>query len=43
MREIIHGVQVSAPFRNVKYALEVFDALEGFGSVPDEIAKANIN
>src|SRR5712664_517408 len=28
VREIIHGVQVSAPFGNVKYALEVFDALK---------------
>ncbi|MEO6392755.1 MAG: bifunctional homocysteine S-methyltransferase/methylenetetrahydrofolate reductase [Pyrinomonadaceae bacterium] len=28
----IQGVQVSAPFGNVKYALEVFEALEGFGA-----------
>lgn len=28
----IQGVQVSAPFNNVKYALEVFEALEGFGA-----------
>src|SRR5947207_5209364 len=27
VREIIHGVQVSAPFGNVRYALEVFDVL----------------
>jgi methionine synthase I (cobalamin-dependent)/5,10-methylenetetrahydrofolate reductase len=27
VRDIIQGVQVSAPFGNVKYALEVFDAL----------------
>ena len=27
----IQGVQVSAPFGNVKYALEVFEVLEGFG------------
>ncbi len=27
VRDIIHGVQVSAPFGNVKYALEVFGAL----------------
>ena len=32
VRDLIQGVQVSAPFGNVKYALEVFDALEGFGS-----------
>jgi hypothetical protein len=30
VRDVIHGVQVSAPFGNVKYALEVFDVLEGF-------------
>src|ERR1041384_6912538 len=29
--EFIQGVQVSAPFGNVKYALEVFEALPGFG------------
>jgi len=28
---ISKGVQVSAPFGNVKYALEVFGALEDFG------------
>src|SRR5215813_8015146 len=32
VREFIQGVQVSAPFGNVKYALEVFDVLPGFGS-----------
>jgi hypothetical protein len=32
VRDIIHGVQVSAPFGNVKYALEVFDALEEFAA-----------
>ncbi len=31
VRDVIHGVQVSAPFGNVKYALEVFDVLEEFG------------
>jgi methionine synthase I (cobalamin-dependent)/5,10-methylenetetrahydrofolate reductase len=30
VRDVIHGVQVSAPFGNVKYALEVFDVLENF-------------
>ncbi|HKP36392.1 MAG TPA: bifunctional homocysteine S-methyltransferase/methylenetetrahydrofolate reductase [Pyrinomonadaceae bacterium] len=30
VREFIQGVQVSAPFGNVKYALEVFDALPEF-------------
>lgn len=32
VRDIIQGVQVSAPFGNVKYALEVFDVLENFGA-----------
>jgi hypothetical protein len=27
---MIQGVQVSAPFNNVKYALEVFEALPEF-------------
>jgi len=27
VRDVIQGVQVSAPFGNVKYALEVFDVL----------------
>ena len=30
VRDAIQGVQVSAPFGNVKYALEVFSVLEGF-------------
>lgn len=32
VRDVIAGVQVSAPFGNVRYALQVFEALEGFGS-----------
>ncbi|HLA09785.1 MAG TPA: bifunctional homocysteine S-methyltransferase/methylenetetrahydrofolate reductase [Pyrinomonadaceae bacterium] len=32
VRDQIQGVQVSAPFGNVKYALEVFEVLEGFGA-----------
>ena len=32
VREFIQGVQVSAPFGNVKYALEVFSALPEFAS-----------
>ncbi|HVG30260.1 MAG TPA: bifunctional homocysteine S-methyltransferase/methylenetetrahydrofolate reductase [Pyrinomonadaceae bacterium] len=31
VRGMIQGVQVSAPFNNVKYALEVFEALPEFG------------
>jgi homocysteine S-methyltransferase len=30
VRDAIQGVQVSAPFNNVKYALEVFEALPEF-------------
>jgi homocysteine S-methyltransferase len=30
VRDLIQGVQVSAPFGNVRYALDVFDALEEF-------------
>ncbi len=30
VRELIQGVQVSAPFNNVRYALEVFEALPEF-------------
>src|SRR5881394_2291617 len=36
VRDVIHGVQVSAPFGNVKYALEVFSVLEGFGATKAE-------
>lgn len=32
VRDLIQGVQVSAPFGNVKYALQVFEALEDFAS-----------
>ncbi len=32
VRDLIQGVQVSAPFGNVRYALEVFDALEDFST-----------
>src|SRR6266704_2081956 len=37
VRDLIQGVQVSAPFGNVKYALEVFDALPEF-STPGKTA-----
>jgi len=30
VRDVIQGVQVSAPFGNVKYALDVFEVLENF-------------
>ncbi len=32
VRELIQGVQVSAPFNNVRYALEVFEALPEFAA-----------
>ncbi len=32
VRDVIQGVQVSAPFGNVKYALQVFEALDEFKS-----------
>lgn len=32
VRDVIAGVQVSAPFGNVKYALQVFDVLDEFDS-----------
>jgi methionine synthase I (cobalamin-dependent)/5,10-methylenetetrahydrofolate reductase len=32
VRDLIQGVQVSAPFNNVRYALEVFEALPEFGA-----------
>jgi homocysteine S-methyltransferase len=30
VRDLIQGAQVSAPFNNVRYALEVFEALDEF-------------
>ena len=39
VRELIQGVQVSAPFGNVKYALEVFEVLPEF-SVSEARASA---
>jgi homocysteine S-methyltransferase len=32
VRDMLQGVQVSAPFNNVRYALEVFEALPEFGA-----------
>ena len=32
VRDSIQGVQVSAPFNNVRYALSVFEVLEEFGT-----------
>src|SRR6266536_5257888 len=41
VRDLIQGVQVSAPFGNVKYALEVFEVLDSFGSRATLEAPAN--
>jgi homocysteine S-methyltransferase len=35
VRDVIQGVQVSAPFGNVRYALQVFEVLEEFSSAKD--------
>jgi methionine synthase I (cobalamin-dependent)/5,10-methylenetetrahydrofolate reductase len=40
VRNLIQGVQVSAPFGNVKYALEVFSVLDNFGAQPKVEAQA---
>jgi homocysteine S-methyltransferase len=39
VREMIQGVQVSAPFGNVKYALEVFEALPEFSARKEAAAQ----
>ena len=38
VKDIIQGVQVSAPFGNVSYALQVFEALEQFKDLPQPAA-----
>ena len=38
VRDEIQGVQVSAPFGNVKYALEVFEALPEFSRGPKDVS-----
>ncbi|HEX3083841.1 MAG TPA: bifunctional homocysteine S-methyltransferase/methylenetetrahydrofolate reductase [Pyrinomonadaceae bacterium] len=40
VRDLIQGVQVSAPFGNVKYALEVFSVLPEFSSPKEAAAPA---
>ncbi len=37
VQDLINGVQVSAPFGNVKYALQVFDVLEKFKMKEDAV------
>src|SRR2546428_5809862 len=39
VRELIQGVQVSAPFGNVRYALEVFDVLSEFATDKEATAQ----
>jgi homocysteine S-methyltransferase len=38
VRDLIQGVQVSAPFGNVKYALQVFDVLDEFKNISERSA-----
>jgi len=38
VRDLIQGVQVSAPFNNVRYALDVFSALEEFSASKEAVA-----
>jgi homocysteine S-methyltransferase len=38
VRDLIQGVQVSAPFGNVKYALQVFDVLDEFKAIEEASA-----
>ena len=38
IRDIVQGVQVSAPFGNVRYALEVFSVLPEFARATERIA-----
>jgi homocysteine S-methyltransferase len=40
VRDSIQGVQVSAPFNNVRYALEVFEALPEFARIKEAAAPA---
>jgi methionine synthase I (cobalamin-dependent)/5,10-methylenetetrahydrofolate reductase len=45
VRDVIQGVQVSAPFGNVKYALQVFEALDEFkgkSTTPAEVSAAGV-
>lgn len=41
VRDAIQGVQVSAPFNNVKYALEVFEALPEFSRKEKEVKEVS--
>ena len=43
VRDLLQGVQVSAPFNNVRYALEVFEALEEFSPQKRHDAEAAID
>jgi homocysteine S-methyltransferase len=42
VREFIQGAQVSAPFGNVKYALEVFEVLPEFATNREAVAQAAV-
>jgi len=39
VRDLIQGVQVSAPFGNVKYALEVFEVMPEFAAQKEAVAR----
>lgn len=41
VKDLINGVQVSAPFGNVKYALQVFNVLDQFKNVKEEAASVS--
>jgi hypothetical protein len=40
VKDVIQGVQVSAPFGNVRYALQVFEVLERFKAAKNAEAPA---
>jgi len=42
VRDLIQGVQVSAPFNNVRYALEVFEVLPEFAARKELIASPSV-
>jgi homocysteine S-methyltransferase len=45
VRDVIQGVQVSAPFGNVKYALQVFEVLDEFKQekTPADLSAAGVS
>jgi homocysteine S-methyltransferase len=43
VRDVIQGVQVSAPFGNVKYALQVFEVLDEFRNKKEKTPAAQVS